>query len=110
MPLFRVRLEAQDGSGHFRQTTGEFADKAAAKRHCERMELKRVLFEMPADLAAAICAEAVVESVDELPKPLPRDASDADKAAFRALKGDTRARIDAHFQTEPYKVTKVEEA
>lgn len=108
MPLFRVRLEAQDGSGHFRQTTGEWPDKAAAKRHCERMELKRVLYDMPAEMQAELCVRYGVESIDDLPKAAPRTASEEDKQPFRELKPPERARLHAHFQSEPYKVTKVE--
>jgi hypothetical protein len=110
MPLFRVRLEAQDGSGHFRSTSLEAPDKEAAKRFCERMELKRVLFEIPAQMQAALCAEYEVDSIDDLPKATARSAADEDKAAFRALKGNDRARLHAHYQSEPYKVTKVEQA
>lgn len=109
MALFRVRLEAQDGSGHFRQTTLEAADKAAAKRFCERGELRRVLYEMPEDLQAELCAKYDVQSIDDLPRPGALGAPADERAPFRELDGNARARLQAHYQSEPYKIVKVEE-
>ena len=108
MPRFEVRLEAQDGSGHFRQTSGYFPDKKAAQRHCERMELRRALFTLDAEQAADLCERYGVTSVDELPKAAPRAASDAKKAPFRELKPQDRSRLHAHYQEQPYKVVSVE--
>lgn len=109
MPIFRVHLDAQDGSGHFRKTSVEAADKAEARRIVERLELRRTLFELSADQRAELCARYGVESIDELPKAAPLSASDEEKAAFRALAPRERAWLHTHYQDAPYKVTKIEE-
>jgi hypothetical protein len=125
MPRYEVRLEAQDGTGHFRVTRLDAADKDDAKRQCERMELKRVLFELTDDQkhelleryevdVKATGPEGVLTSADlekgigELPIPAALDASADDKAEFRALAVEDRARLHTHFQSEPYEVVSVE--
>ena len=108
MQFFRVLLVAQDGSGHFRQTTLEAPSKADARRACERMELKRVLYEMPPQMQAELCERYEVASIDDLPKAGALGAPEAERAPFRELHGDERSRLHAHYQNLPYKVTKVE--
>lgn len=104
MARYEVRLEARDGSGHFRITRLEAADKDEARRRCERMELERVVF----TLSEADKAEMLERNeIKELPTPAARDASDEEKAAFRALATPDRARLHAHLQEEPYKVVSV---
>ena len=69
MPIFRVHLEAQDGSGHFRRTTLEAEDAAQARALCERAELKKVLYELPQELQLELCARYASGSglpVDEI--------------------------------------------
>lgn len=108
MPLFRVHLEAQGGSGHFRRASVEAADKAEARRIVERLELRRTLFELNAEQCAELCARYGVASIDELPKAAPRSASDEEKAPFRSLAAKERAWLHTHYQNAPYKVTKIE--
>ncbi len=110
MPVFRVHLDAPDGSGHFRRTSVEAGDKDEARRIVERLELRRTLFELNAGQQAELCATYGVESIDELPKAAPRDAADEERAAFRSLAPRTRAWLHTHYQSAPYKITKIEEA
>ena len=107
MELFEVRLEAQDGSGHFRITHLEAEDKAAAKRHCERLEFQKAGFELSQEQIDDLLARYEVASLDDLPKAAPLSASAEEKAPFRALATQDRARLHAHFQEQPYKVVSV---
>lgn len=109
MPRYEVRLEAQDGSGHFRVTRLEADNADAARRHCERLELRNVLFEIPEEQRVELCAKYGVDYLDELPRPAALDADAAAKASFRALETDDRARLNAHYQEQPYLVASVEE-
>lgn len=114
MPLYEARLEATDGSGHFRVTRLQAADKKTAERQVRRLELRRVLYEISDEDAAAILDRVEEasgkrpDSIDELPKAAPLDASDEQKAAFRALDVADRARLHTHFQTEPYELVSIE--
>jgi hypothetical protein len=109
MPRYEVRLEAQDDSGHFRITRLEADGPDGARRACERLELKRVLFELSDEQKQDLCARYEVASIDELPAPAPYDSPPAEKAAFRALDTADRSRLHAHYQELPYAVVSVEE-
>lgn len=109
MPRYEVRLEAQDGSGHFRLTRLLAADADAARRHCERLELRNVLFELDAEQRHALLGKYEAGSLEELPRPAAVDASLEEKQPFRALETQDRARLQAHFQELPYRVVSVEE-
>lgn len=109
MSRYEVRLEAPDGSGHFRVVRLDAADEHDARRQCERKELELVLFELPAEARADICKRHDVSSIDELPAAPPLDAAHEDNAAFRALPKEDRAHLHAHYQEKPYEVVSVTE-
>lgn len=114
MARYEVRLEAQDDSGHFRVTRLDAASKEEAKRTCERRELELVLYEITADEEKALLERAAdagvkAKSIADLPRPAALDATDEEKAAFRALDGADRARLNAHHQEKPYEVVSVTE-
>lgn len=108
MPRYDVRLEAQDGSGHFRTTSVEAADKKEARQKIERNEYALAAFQLDAEQQRDLCDRYDAKSVDELPKPAARDASDEDKAPFRALEARDRGLLVSHWQEQPYKVVSIE--
>ena len=109
MALFEVRLEAQDGSGHYRITRLQADDADAARKQCERKELELVLYQLtPADEQAVLKA-AKADTLDDVPHTAALDAPAEEKAAFRALSPEHRAKVHAHRQEEPYAVVSVEE-
>ena len=94
MPRYEVRLEAQDafredGSPHYRLTRLVADDESAARRHCERMEMRSVLFELPPDELERI---EVIEA-------------DPDQR----LAGQDKGRLFVHRQQRPYEVVSVTE-
>lgn len=93
MKLFRVRLEAQDDSGHYRETDIQAPDTDTAQAWCEQHERK---------LAAFTLSDAEVQKLEKLEqKPgHPR---------LGQLAGANRAHLIAHRQQEPYKVVSVKE-
>ena len=109
MPTFRFRLEAQDGSGHFRSGTTEAETRDAAKSFLEEREAQFVAFTLDDERAAELCKIYGVESVDELPSPAPASASEADKAAFRELAVRDRSHVNLHRQSKPYKLVSLVE-
>jgi hypothetical protein len=106
---YEVRLEAQDGSGHFRITRLYAADADEARRRCEQDEYLRAGFALSAQQQAELCERYEVKSIDELPQPAALDASPEEKESFRELETPDRARLHAHYQERPYKVVSVEE-
>ena len=109
MPLYSFRLEAQDGSGHFRQGTTEAESKDDARNWLELQELQKATFRLTDERAAELCDEYGADSVDELPKVPKLGAPQEAKAAFRAMTVRDRAHLNIHRQTKPYKLVKLEE-
>lgn len=127
MPRYEVRLEAQDGSGHFRLTRIDAPTKQAAKRVCERRELEMVLWEIPddrivdllqragvdvpkADGGGPPTREQLVAALEQFPKPAKLSASREEKRVFLdSLSQGDRAMLHTHFQEQPYKVVSVKE-
>lgn len=94
MPRYEVRLEAQDafredGSPHFRLTTLEAPDEAAAIAACERAEYRRAAYRLdPGDLAR-------LEDIEADPE--------------QELAGQEKAQLYTHRQAKPYLVVSVTE-
>lgn len=109
MPRYEVRLEAQDGSGHFRVTRLMAEDEKAAQKACERKELELVLYQLSDADKAEILEATGAKTLAGVPKAAKLDASDKEKAPFRALDPAHRARLAAHRQEEPFKVVSVTE-
>lgn len=96
--LFRVRLESpdltrDDGTPEFRLTLLAAADAAAARRICERKELKIAAKEYP---------EGTLAELERVEK----EALDADTR----VPAQTRMQLATHRQERPYEVVDVEEA
>lgn len=132
MPLFRFRLEAQDGSGHIREGTGNYEDEEKAREFLEGRENKFVAFHLSHSLLTELgdtygfevpsppqdySDEAALETyenevaavLDQLPYAAPIDATEEEKAEFRKLRVNHRAWLNLHRQGEPYKLVDLEE-
>lgn len=109
MPRYEVRLEAQDGSGHFRLTRLVTDTAEQARRRCERLELRNVLFQLSDEQTAELLERYEAATLDELPRPAALDADLSEKQPFRALQTPDRARLTAHRQEQPYAVVSVRE-
>jgi hypothetical protein len=109
MPLYRFRLEAQDGSGHIRQGTTEADSDVAARNWLELRELQFATFTLDDGRIAELCADHDVETLDDLPAAAPVAASEEEKAAFRALPVRDRSHLNLHRQEQPYKLVELEE-
>jgi len=109
VPIFSFRLEAKDGSGHFRQGRIEAPDETAARVILQKREFDRAVYQMPDELAAEICEAYGVKSVDDLPSRAPIGAPQEDSADFRTLEVRYRANLNIHRQAEPYELTDLEE-
>lgn len=107
--LFDFRLEAQDGSGHFRQGRISANDRAEAKRVLEEREAAFAAFELPEERQAEIAEENGYESFDAIPKVPKMGSSDEERAEFRSLPVRDRAHVNLHRQAKPYKLVKLEE-
>jgi hypothetical protein len=97
MPRFRIRLESpdltrDDGSPHFRVTSGVFDDEDAARAYCERKELQIAAHEYPAAALAELEAEE----------------STAEEGGVRAP-AQVRMQLATHRQLRPYGVVDLEE-
>lgn len=86
MAVYRVRLEAQDNSGHFRETDIQAPDEAAAREWCTERELRKVAY-----------------TVDDATA---RDLGDGRE--FGTLTAREKAMLVTHLQAEPYKIVSVE--
>jgi hypothetical protein len=101
MPLYEVRLEAQDGSGHYRKTTLLADTEEAASARCEESERAMVAFRIDPGKAAEILDGRPEKTIDEI---------DLDPANVRAqFAGAHRAWLLTHAQDTPYEVTSVTE-
>jgi len=110
MPIFHFRLEAQDGSGHFRQGSIESESEAHARMVLEERERDNAAFQLDDGRIAELLDEHGAESLDELPHAAAAKASEAEKAAFRALPVRDRSHLNLHRQTKPYRLVKLEQA
>lgn len=119
---YEVRLEAQDGSGHFRVMRLDADTKQAARRACERKELEMVLWEIPDDRIVDLLERAglavpesraradLIAALEQFPKPAKIDAPREEKRVFLdSLTQGDRAMLHTHFQEQPYKVVSVKE-
>lgn len=141
MPKFRVHMESpdlmrDDGTPHVRITTGMFADKGAAREHCERQEMRIAAHEYPAaalaeleviEAAALEAAEVQGDAMRDVAGQAAREAAEsagfssgevaaAQKAAEEAVvapvgraPAQVRMQLATHRQTKPYAVVSVEE-
>lgn len=105
--LFEFRLEAQDGSGHYRSGRISAADEASAREYLERQEQRKV---------DAVLNEAAMLGLAE--QVLGADADDAAKKklaaqfekeglkmnGFSQLPGFARGALATHHQSKPYKL------
>jgi type II secretory pathway component PulF len=101
MPIYDFHLEAQDGSGHFRQGVTEAESRQDALDFLEKREARIVAFELSEEHEAELEREYGAAG-GELPAAAPRDASEEEKAEFRRLRVKHRAWLNAHRQTQPY--------
>lgn len=125
MRRFEVKLEAQDGSGHFRVVRLAAPSKEKAREHCERTEYAIAAWQLDEQRAAELLdtyapkkvnvpdgegrLAALHEALENLPKPAALDAKPEKKAPFLELDARARGLLQTHFQTEPYKVVSVQE-
>jgi hypothetical protein len=107
MPLYQFRLEAQDGSGHFRQGTIAASSKEEAKLVLEERERDFAAFTLDDERVAELLQTHGADSLDALPKAAPLKATEEEKAEFRALPVRDRAHLNLHRQAKPYKLVKL---
>ena len=93
--LYRFRLEAQDGSGHFRRGTIDAESREEAEVFLLDREHRLVAFRLP--------------DADVPVPPPPVDASEDEKREFRGIKTKDRAHAAIHHQSEPYELVELEE-
>lgn len=127
MQFFDFRLEAQDGSGHYREGTisigekdlevaGAKTAKEAARILLERQEARKVAFQLGDEHVAELEAppdqggygRPIGELLDLHPAPL--KATEEEKAPFRALNVKHRAWLNLHRQEKPYKLVSLTKA
>jgi len=114
MPVFRFRLEAQDGSGHYRQGAGEFASKEEATRYLEFREARYVHYRAPLEELTEtdeLCNRLrVAHNLPAFPKGAGlEDKAKVLKAAGVTLATKTRAHLAMDAQEKPYKLVKLEQ-
>lgn len=110
MPAYSFRLEAPDGSGHFRVGTIYTDTEEEARALLEFREHRRAAFKMNEDQEAEVLANAGVDSIDDLPERADIGAPPEDSAAFRALPAAHRAWVATHRQAQPFDLVSLEEA
>jgi hypothetical protein len=94
MPVYRVRLEAQD-SQHYRVTDIQAPDEATAEAWCVLREHKKVAFRLDDDEVAELEAKRAAGEDPDDPTP--------------PIGGRDKGRLLTHEQRLPYKVVSVEE-
>jgi hypothetical protein len=109
MPLYRFRLEAQDGSGHFRSGQTEAGSEDEARVQLGLREYRFAAYKLDPDREAILLEEYDVGSLEDLPHPAPVEASEEEKAEYRGLKGQHRTWLVMHRQAAPYELVELEE-
>jgi hypothetical protein len=106
MPLYEFRLEAQDGSGHFRQGTIEADTKDVAQATLEMRELEYTLYRLGDDPNWDQAAAEALHGADTLDAALALPKGEKMPAH---LPPKVRAKLALHRQAKPYKIVKLTE-
>lgn len=111
MPKFAFRLEAQDGSGHYRVGSGVFDSEQEAREHLEQKERQIVDYRLTIEQVDELVALALPEGDDKARVKLAKELVDKglDADGFRGLPPRVRAAVATHQQAGPYKLVKLEE-
>jgi type II secretory pathway component PulF len=91
MPKFVARLEAQDGSGHYRRSVIMADSKQEARNILEQRETRNAYYRLTTDELSAL------ETKEKKLKEGER------------LAGKERSQLTLHRQAEPYKLVSLEE-
>lgn len=102
MKLFQFRLEAQDGSGHFRRGTIEAESKDQARAILEEREQVSALYRLDTDELSELEAKEAAHRAD-------LEAKGALTPQTKLLAGRERAQLALHRQEQPYKLTSLSE-
>lgn len=109
MPLFRFRLEATDGSGHFRSGMTEAGSEDEARIQLGLREYQHAAYKLDPEREAVLLETYGVKTLEDLPHPAPVEASEEEKAEYRQLKGQHRTWLVIHRQQTPYELVELEE-
>lgn len=103
MPVFDVRLEAQDGSGHYRHSAIQAADADEARATLEGREREYEMYRLDTaeigELEREHGSDVIAEAL-EAPKEAKMPAG---------LPANVRAKLAIHRQSKPYKIVSVKE-
>jgi hypothetical protein len=119
VPRFICRLEAQDGSGHFRESeiliteedmanAGNDNPKEVAKMILLEREQRKADYRLTTEQfneLASLVHPSDLEARDELAAKLVNDGIKAD--GFYDLPGNIRAEVATHHQAEPYDLVSI---
>lgn len=104
---FVARLEAQDGSGHFRRMTVYAPSEVDARLFIERTEMQKSWFRLTTDQVAKLAADYELDEhqVADLIENGTGDINHAgESAVWRRLSAADRANVELHRQSAPYKL------
>lgn len=109
MPVYAFRLEAQDGSGHFRRGRIAADSEDEARETLEGREYEYALTALTTDEIAELVIGYGLGVEEALELPPEGKISEVTDEQGRPLPPVVRAKLATHRQADPYKLVELEE-